>query len=164
MTADTSPMASETEFEEPYVAAVRLSLGLRPTSFAFGDPAIDSGACPAWCHMGLDNEGVHEVDPETPFDAHHVLGVEPEVALSSYAAQWHREPDLNWFSTSSLRVHLRQVGRRPPTIELSPHIRSEGEARPSVHLTVLDARDLIAALDYIVALADGERSVVEGAE
>ncbi|GAB3659317.1 hypothetical protein GCM10027596_16730 [Nocardioides korecus] len=163
MSATAATEQPEGDLEEPYSFAVRVALGLRPTTFLFGDPTIDPRPCPPWCHYGLNNDK-HDVNQAHPFDAHHALGVEPEVALSNYPADYLRDSEGTFVSTSALRVALRQVGQSAPTVELHAYIKSEPERRPSLDLSIGDAKELVAALTYVVALAEGERSVVEGAE
>jgi hypothetical protein len=119
-TTENIAMTAPTKLEEPHEAALRIALGLRPTAYEWGDPVIDSRPCPSWCLYGEPGEQ-HEIEPQRPFDALHVLGTAPDVALSRYPTERLTETpgESGWCSCASLKLGGSQSGSEAPITRLS---------------------------------------------
>lgn len=86
--------------------------------------------------------------------------------MSRYAGERHKPiPSCaSYKSAATLTVRLSQQGADEPTITLHAFRRGETGGPDPLDFSVDDARDLIAALQYVVGLAEGTRTLTEGTE
>ena len=143
-------------FEEPEDYVLRQQLGLRPVRYSqdtatHGHP--DQRPCPSWCWVAQDDTEGHFIEPAHPFEAVHTLPATPSVAASLYGAG--RNADLA--SVSTIEPRLEQVGQAPPVINVALRLWRGKEMDYTdelLRLSIDDAEDLIAALSYLVKVAE----------
>jgi len=140
----------------PENAVSRRELGLRPTRYPDNGSHPDQGSCPSWCWIA-QNEGYnHEVDPHHPLDAEHRLEANPSVVASLYPGTNLAlgAAECRHIYTVTIEPRLEQRGQAQPVINLAMRTyenREQVYVDELLRLTVTDARELVAALEFLTA-------------
>lgn len=143
---------------EPEYAAVRQQLGLRPCAYADDGAGRhpDRRPCPSWCWVGQSGgEYDHEVDYAHPMEAHHRHDGIPHVVASLYRGQLVSGGE-RYVAAATIEPHLEQVGQGSPIIRayLRHWEGREQKFGEVLKLTLTDARELAAALTYLIETAE----------
>ncbi len=98
------------------------------------------------------------MDCRHPLEASHTLEPHPSVAASLYPGASSPTRRSRWIHTATLEPRLSQLGQGAPVIKVA--FRQYDEAGEQnykddfLRLTVTDARELVAALEFLIATAD----------
>jgi hypothetical protein len=138
---------------------VRDSLGLRPISYAMSTGHPDRRPCPSWCWVGrAGGEFEHEIMARHPMKALHEI----ESAIRTVASLYPGEPAVGvgdrTVGTATVESDLTQLGSADPVISVYLR-RWDGQIAKHdkrLALTLEDAKELAAALTYLVGLATGD--------
>ena len=136
-------------------AELRDRLDLRPVLYPADGRHPDARPCPSWCWVersGGDHQ--HELMASHPMKALHHIDEPVRLVASMYPGD--RIPGVagRVIRTATVEADLTQQGSADPVISLTLH-RGDRPAEPQslLTLTLPDARELTAALGYLLDLA-----------
>ncbi len=150
------PPASAPAPDFPDREALREALGLRPISYAMTTGHPDQRPCPSWCWVGRSEGFEHEIIARHPMQAMHQI----DSVIRTVASLYPGEPVLGIgdrkVDTATVESDLTQLGSGDPVV--SVYLRWWEDQLPQhqkrLALTLADARELAAALNSLVELAN----------
>ena len=141
------------EYEEDADYTRRKFLGFRPIYYR-SNP--DQRPCPSWCwRRGRDGDH-HEVHWRHPLQALHTLDGRPSVATSLYPGGPGYGQD-GGATMATIEPRLEQLGQEAPSIRVAFREydgRDQSYNDELLRLSLTDAEELIAVLQYLVRTAE----------